>query len=100
MKGLTLILVVVFLVVLLVIISKIQTVRESFESETKEEDAYFDKIITDKQNDWNKYVNQLFCAILCPIKYDKNVHLMWIVDLEKKNNTIYKMLNYLKLQFS
>ena len=60
----------------------------------------FEKIITDKQNDWNKYVNQLFCAILCPIKYDKNVHLMWIVDLEKKNNTIYKMLNFLKLQFS
>ena len=63
-------------------------------------DTNFEKIITDKQNDWNKYVNQLFCAILCPIKYDKNVHLMWIVDLEKKNNTIYKMLNYLKLQFS
>ena len=51
MKGLTLILVVVFLVVLLVIVSKIQTVRESFESETKTdgEDAYFEKIITDGQ---------------------------------------------------
>jgi hypothetical protein len=56
MKGLTLILVVVFLVVLLIIISKIQTVRESFESDS--EDAYFEKIITQGQklDKYNKKV--------------------------------------------
>lgn len=56
MKGLTLILVVVFLVVLLIIISKIQTVRESFESNS--EDAYFEKIITQGQklDKYNKKV--------------------------------------------
>lgn len=56
MKGLTLILVVVFLVVLLIIISKIQTVRESFESNS--EDAYFEKIIKQGQklDKYNKKV--------------------------------------------
>lgn len=56
MKGLTLILVVVFLVVLLIIISKIQTVRESFESNS--EDASFEKIITQGQklDKYNKKV--------------------------------------------
>ena len=56
MKGLTLILVVAFLVVLLIIVSKIQTVRESFESNS--EDAYFEKIITQGQklDKYNKKV--------------------------------------------
>jgi len=60
MKGLTLILVVAFLIVLLVIVSKIQTLRESFESETETdgEDSYFEKVITDGQklDEYNRKV--------------------------------------------